>query len=307
MADLILNNISKSFKGKNVLNNISIELRESEILALLGESGSGKSTLLRIISGFEVPDSGEVKLGERVLVNATTFVKPESRNIGMIFQDYALFPHLTIHENIRFGCKSKRDVLRVNELASLFELNDQLMKKPANLSGGQQQRVAIARALAAQPRILLLDEPFSNLDQSLRRRIRAEIKRVNTEFGVPLVLVSHDPEDALELADRIAVLRDGEIIQIDTPEQLYKNPVNAYIGNLFGYISEWTDGRLLRPEKISVSILPADHSIEGVITNVVFHASGRYLIQVLGNDNHMYYAFSDMKHAIGTRGYLLAI
>jgi iron(III) transport system ATP-binding protein len=300
MSKLRLQHISKSFRNTKVLDDVCFEMGEHEILGLLGESGSGKSTLLRIIAGFESPDSGQVVVDNEVLVGDECFVKPEKRDVGMIFQDYALFPHLSVEQNISFGVKSSQEKLRVNELIDLFELGDQLNKKPAQLSGGQQQRVAIARALAAKPRVLLLDEPFSNLDQSLRRKVRAEIKRVNTEFGIPLVMVSHDPEDALELADRIAVIQNGKLIQIDTPENLYNHPVNEYIGSLFGYISVWLDGRLLRPENLIKVDAVKDQSVSGVVNNVVFHSSGRYLIQLLGDNGQLYHFFDVSKLALNS-------
>jgi iron(III) transport system ATP-binding protein len=299
MNGLFLDHISKSFKGKTVLNNISFSMHGTEIIALLGESGSGKSTLLRIIAGFETPDNGQVRFNNEVLVSTNQFIKPEHRDIGMIFQDYALFPHLTVEQNIRYGSKSKQSYERADAIIELFGLNEQLKKKPSKLSGGQQQRVAIARALVAQPRVLLLDEPFSNLDQSLRRTIRTEIKRINREFGLPMVMVSHDPEDALELANRIAVLKDGEMVQLDTPENLYKYPVDLHVGNLFGYISEWNTGELLRPEQIEILESSAIDTVSAEVVNVVFHSSGRYLAQLIDEKGQLYFAFHPDSPAIG--------
>jgi iron(III) transport system ATP-binding protein len=299
MNGLFLDNISKSFKGKAVLKNISFSMHGTEIVALLGESGSGKSTLLRIISGFETPDQGEVRFNDNVLVNDHQFVKPEHRDIGMIFQDYALFPHLTVEQNIRYGSKMKASVEIADAIIDLFGLSDQLKKKPSTLSGGQQQRVAIARALVAKPRVLLLDEPFSNLDQSLRRTIRTEIKRINREFGLPMVMVSHDPEDALELADRIAVLKEGEMVQLDTPQNLYWNPRDKQVGSLFGYISNWIDGSLLRPEQIEICGTNATDSIVGSVLNVVFHSSGRFLIHFDNPEFGNVFAFHHEPLAIG--------
>lgn len=291
---LVLENISKSYSKKSVLNNISFDLGENELMALLGESGSGKSTLLRIIAGFEIPDSGEVNMDSTVLVGKNKFIRPEDRDIGLIFQDYALFPHLTVRKNITFGAKQK-DTVEIDKLLNIFGLTEHANKKPNQLSGGQQQRVAIARALAARPKLLLLDEPFSNLDQSLRRIVRAEIKRVQREFGLPIILVTHDPEDALDLADRVAVIKDGQLIQLNTPENLYRRPINKYVGELFGYISEWK-GSLLRPDAFVISLDRGE--IKGEVINCTFSSNGNFLIHVLCENEKIMYVTSAEKHQL---------
>ncbi len=249
---LKIHNISKSFGKSEVLKNCSLDIESNEFVALLGESGSGKSTLLRVIAGFETPNKGSVNLGDRTLVDTSTFVKPEDRRVGVIFQNYALFPHLNIRKNISFGIKKteRKNNKTVDELLALFELEEHQFKLPHSLSGGQQQRVAIARALAVNPKVLLMDEPFSNLDQSLRRKVRQEIKRMHQQINIPIILVSHDPEDALELADKVAVLQNGEIVQFDTPEKLYYYPANNYVADLLGPNTLFND-RFVRPEQIS--------------------------------------------------------
>jgi len=236
MEKLRLENITKKFENEVVLDQVSFSIKDNELIALLGESGSGKSTLLRIIAGFENADEGSVRIEDEISSDENHFVKPENRNVGLIFQDYALFPHLTVEKNIAFGLsKSDSDSKeKISYLLKVFELEEVKNKKPGKISGGQQQRVAIARALAVNPILLLMDEPFSNLDQSLRLKIRKEIRKIKEEFKIPMLLVTHDPDDAMELADKIAILQDGKIVQFDSPSNLYNNPLNQYVANLFG-------------------------------------------------------------------------
>ncbi|MEJ5257633.1 MAG: ABC transporter ATP-binding protein [Fervidobacterium sp.] len=202
---------SKDYALKNV--NFSVE--EGEIICILGESGSGKSTLLRLISGLEIPQQGSIRIAGKTMVDDVTFVPPEKRNVGFVFQDYVLFPHLNVSQNILFGVrekdKSKREEIlyRILKMLKIEELRD---RYPYQLSGGQQQRVALARALAMDPSMVLLDEPFSNLDATLQESIRREIKDIIKSTGKTCIFVSHDKEDAIELADKIAIIHKGEII-----------------------------------------------------------------------------------------------
>lgn len=273
MTKLTLQNISKSFDQQVVLDGISMEVHGNQLIALLGESGAGKSTLLRIIAGFDQPDKGEILLDGEVLANETIFVKPEYRGIGVIFQDYALFPHLSVKKNIAFGVsKSVETDKHVDQLLDIFELKNQAHKKPSAISGGQQQRVAIARALAAEPKLLLLDEPFSNLDQTLKRKIRNEIIKTQKAFDVPMVLVTHEPEDAMKLADKIAVLQEGRIVQFDTPEQLYYHPVNEYVAGLFGEFFNLND-QFLRPEHVDFTV----KEFEGKVIETFYDFKGSLL------------------------------
>ncbi len=236
---LQVNGISKRYRSgaAYAVWRAAFELFPGELLALVGESGSGKTTLLRMIAGLEQPDEGSIALGGHALVDGKKAVPPHERGIGLLFQDYALFPHLTIFENIAFGLRalSKKDqVARVNDMMAVTGLAVDGTRYPHELSGGQQQRVALARALAAHPRLLLLDEPFSNLDTILREQIREEVKEIIAKTGTTAILVTHDIKDALGMADRIAVMDHGCLLQIDTPGAIYHRPVNEYVARLFG-------------------------------------------------------------------------
>jgi iron(III) transport system ATP-binding protein len=271
MEKLKLENITKKFDKELVLDQVSFSIDDNELIALLGESGSGKSTLLRIIAGFEKPDDGKVFISEELVANNNVNRKPENRNVGFIFQEYALFPHLSVEQNIAFGLSKSNgnSKERIAHLLNIFELEEVKAKKPNKISGGQQQRVAIARALAVNPVLLLMDEPFSNLDQSLRLKIRKEIKKIKEEFKTPMLLVTHDPDDAMELADKIAILQDGKIVQFDTPINLYNNPLNQYVANLFGPNFKFQN-RFLRPEHIDLS----GSDFEGKIVKIEFSSRG---------------------------------
>lgn len=234
MTLLSLSNITKGFGEGEVLSGISIEVQKDELLAVLGSSGAGKSTLLRLIAGFEKPDSGEIVFDQRVIAGSE-FVPPEKRHIGIVPQDGALFPHLSVFDNIGFGLKGdpKRDA-RVKKLLELIELTGYENRKPQELSGGQMQRVALARALAPKPKLVLLDEPFSALDAELRERLRLDVRRIIRAEGVSAILVTHDQEEALSLADRVAVLREGRIIQVGTPTEIYNAPADIGIATFLG-------------------------------------------------------------------------
>jgi len=235
MTLLKASNLSKSFGEQPVLSDIDFELRQNELLAILGSSGAGKSTLLRLIAGFEKPTSGEIELDDKVISSTKVLVTPEKRQIGIVPQDGALFPHLSVFDNIAFGIqKSKDKEARVKQLLELIELEEYANRKPHELSGGQAQRVALARALAPKPKLVLLDEPFSALDAELRERLRLDVRRIIRLEGVSAILVTHDQEEALSLADRVAVLRDGEIVQIGTPTEIYNSPVDIGIATFLG-------------------------------------------------------------------------
>jgi iron(III) transport system ATP-binding protein len=205
-------------KNHLVLNNFSTEVSKGEIVAILGKSGSGKSTLLRVLSGLEVPSHGEIKINDEVIVSNSCFVEPNNRNIGMVFQDYALFPHLNIMKNIQYGLKKKTKLDKEKialEMLELINLNEKHTKYPHELSGGQQQRVALARALAPSPKMLLLDEPFSNLDKQLRKQIRSDLKEIINKQNISCIFATHDYEDAKDIANRIMYLEDGKIVKIE--------------------------------------------------------------------------------------------
>lgn len=237
--------ISKAFlqgglPAQQVLRDLSVEIRSGELFSLLGPSGCGKSTLLRIIAGLERPDSGTVRVGGSDI----TAVPPHLRGIGMVFQQYALFPHLTVSENVRFGLEVARDqgrrltaaeqTERCNRALEAVRLRELADRYPDQLSGGQQQRVAVARALAIEPQIILLDEPLSNLDVKLRTEIRAELRALHAERGLTTIHVTHDQEEALTISDRIAVMMQGRIAQLGTPEMLYDHPATLGVASFLG-------------------------------------------------------------------------
>ena len=235
---LRLSEVNKRFPASPTLavDNISFSLTEGEILGLLGPSGCGKTTLLRMIAGFEKPSQGVIELGGRIVADEKTFIPPEKRNTGMVFQDYALFPHLTIAENIAFGLKNSGEKLssrainaRVAETLDLVGLQGLEKRYPHQLSGGQQQRVALARALAPKPSLILLDEPLSNLDVQVRQRLRHEIRHILKATGISAIFVTHDREEAMVISDTIAVICQGKLEQINNPEAIYSHPASRFV------------------------------------------------------------------------------
>lgn len=239
MTILELQKVNKKYykAEKFAVREVSFEVTEGEILALVGESGSGKTTLLRLIAGLEHPETGCISLSGEKIVDGTLSVPAHKRKVGMVFQDYALFPHLTVLENVCFGIGSKSEKLAAEAL-NMVGLHENYHYYPHQLSGGQQQRVALARAIAPNPKILLLDEPFSNLDALLKDQVREEIRHIIKKTGITAIFVTHDTRDALSTADRIAILHKGYLQQIDTPKNLYESPVNPYVANFFGKRNE---------------------------------------------------------------------
>ena len=236
MKDLSISGVVKSFGGLSVLSGVGLEVPEGSFTAILGPSGSGKTTLLRIIAGFERPDEGQVRLGDEVVDDsAQRFVPCEKRRIGYVPQEGALFPHLSVGRNVAFGlAREERRGGRVDELLELVGLAGLARRYPHQLSGGQQQRVALARALASEPEIVLLDEPFSSLDASLRASVRADVHDVLRHSGATSILVTHDQDEALSMADQVAILRGGVIAQINTPSALYRTPRDADLAQFLG-------------------------------------------------------------------------
>ena len=223
--------ISKSFEGTQVLKDVSLGVQKGEILSLTGESGCGKSTLLRIISGLETSDSGAVYFDDQDI----TIWKPEKRKFGFVFQNLSLFPHLTVKDNIFYALKrSDRKAAKLSELLEMTGLAGLDMRYPHELSGGQQQRVALARALAINPRLLILDEPFSSLDELLKAKIREEIFDLLRSLEITTILVSHQASDAFLIADKLVVMKHGEIMQTGTPSEVYQHPVSPYVSDFFG-------------------------------------------------------------------------
>jgi iron(III) transport system ATP-binding protein len=221
--------------GTPVLRGVSLTIEPGASVALLGPSGCGKTTLLRLIAGLEHPDHGIVRLDDEVLSGTARFVEPEQRRVGMVFQDGALFPHLTVAENVAFGLHKTADrgdrVAAALELVGLGALADRL---PARLSGGEQQRVALARALSPEPAVLLLDEPFASLDATLRVQLRSEVRRLLSELGITSLFVTHDQDEAFVLGDEIAVMQEGQILQSGTPSELYEQPSDRWVASFIG-------------------------------------------------------------------------
>ncbi|NJE05031.1 ABC transporter ATP-binding protein [Thermococcus sp. M36] len=251
MVKITLKGITKKFGDFTALEGINLEIEDREFMALLGPSGSGKSTLLYTIAGIYRPTSGRIYFDGRDV----TEVPPKDRNVGLVFQNWALYPHMTVFKNIAFPLelrKAPKDEIerKVREVAQMLRIENLLDRYPWQLSGGQQQRVAIARALVKEPDVLLLDEPLSNLDALLRLEVRAELKRLQKELGITAVYVTHDQAEALAMADRIAVIREGEILQVGTPDDVYYKPKYRFVGGFLGsppmnFIeAEVEDGRL---------------------------------------------------------------
>lgn len=234
---LSIKNLGAQFGETTILEEVSLDVEPGQLVAVLGPSGAGKSTLLRMIAGFDRVKSGTIELNGRLLSSADTLVPPEKRQIGIVPQDAALFPHLTVSQNIGFGLSelsSNQRKQRVTELLELTRLTDLADRRPDQLSGGQAQRVALARALAPKPALILLDEPFSALDAELRAQLREEVREVLRAEGATAILVTHDQEEALSLADRVAVMREGRIIQTGSPAEIYNAPVDVGIATFLG-------------------------------------------------------------------------
>ena len=235
-ALLSIRNVAKNFGRNAVLRDISLDIAEGEFITILGESGSGKTTLLRIIAGFENASSGEIWMGAERLDKQP----PYRRRVNTVFQHYALFPHLTVEENVAYGLRVARRpadeiASRVSEALQKVKMAGFAKSKPSKISGGQQQRVALARALVNRPRLLLLDEPLSALDANLRRQMQVELKSLQREVGIAFVFVTHDQEEAMVMSDRIALLRSGELEQVATPREIYSRPATAYVAQFIGH------------------------------------------------------------------------
>jgi len=263
-------NVSKRFGDFVALDDVSVNLPTGQLTALLGPSGGGKSTLLRIIAGLDSADDGSVNIEG---VDATT-LPPQKRNVGFVFQHYAVFKHMTVAKNVAFGLEIRKRpkaeiAARVDELLRLVHLQQFAHRLPSQLSGGQRQRMALARALAVEPKVLLLDEPFGALDAKVRKELRDWLRRLHDEVHVTTVFVTHDQEEALEVADEIVVINDGRVEQVGTPDQLYDEPANDFV---MGFLGEVTTlgGVVLRPHDIDISLSPTlAGATSGVVTRVL--------------------------------------
>ena len=303
---LELQGICKAFDHKSGLRDIHLTMKGTEILALLGPSGCGKTTLLRIIAGLETPDHGQIIFNGQ-LMNS---VPAHCRGFGLMFQDYALFPHLNVFKNISYGLSItgyslKDQARRVEELLRLVGLEGFGQRDVAGLSGGEKQRVALARCLAPRPRLIMLDEPLAALDRGLREHLSLEVKRIITEVGIPSILVTHDQSEAFAMADRVAVLHHGQIIQCDKPEYLYAHPASAVVAEFLGLINVLSSGRLfeliktikktgktflIRPDAATLSKNKTDLGIEALVLENIFRGQ-HTLVRCLILDSEITFSF----------------
>lgn len=268
LKHLSVNRVTMGYEGIAVVHDVSLQLGNGQIGCLLGPSGCGKSTLLRAIAGFESIMDGTIEMGGQVLTDASSQLSPEKRQIGMVFQDLALFPHLTIAENIAFGLQDYSEPeknARVHELLNIIDLPDVGERYPHSLSGGQQQRIALARAIAPKPKLLLLDEPFSGLDASLRETLVPEIRDILLREEVSALLVTHDQNEAFAMADTVSVMKQGRILQTDTPYSIYHSPNNRFVADFVG------EGEFLR------GIIKSDNTVESPLGTLNIKSSHDYV------------------------------
>lgn len=293
---LNVNNIQKSFGSNKVLDDVSFEMHEGECLCLLGSSGSGKSTLLQIIAGLMEPDSGSLHIENHTIYNNKKNVPPEKRPLNMIFQNYALWPHMTAKENIEYGLKISKYKAAdrkkmIASVVKLLQIDGLLHRSPAELSGGQQQRIGIARGLVNEPQILLMDEPLSNLDVKLRMEMRRELSILLKKFNVSTIYVTHDMLEAFTLADRILVLSNGKVAQLDTPQKMFEEPKTIGVAELMGYQNKiYGEISKRHDEKVNVSF--GDENIQGVaIHKSTDNEHVRVMFQIdaveIVSDNHL--------------------
>ena len=298
-VSLKISNVSKVFDKNVALNNVNLDIQAGEFICLLGPSGCGKSTLLRIIAGLEQPSEGKVYIGDRDVTN----LPPSRRNFGIMFQSYALFPNLSAFENVAYGLRNKkmktRDIEeRVNRLFDMIKLSNAKNRLPSQLSGGEQQRVALARALATEPDFLLLDEPLSALDAKVRISLRKEICNIQKELKLTTIMVTHDQDEALTMADRIIVMNKAVVMQSGTPEEIYEKPENQFLADFIGSINFIDDRKskaygfsqkgetAIRPEKIAISREKQESDMRGKITDIEFRG---FYDRVSVNVNHIIY------------------
>ena len=269
MAGITVLDVTKRFNGFSALQDVSVVIPEGSLTALLGPSGSGKSTLLRVIAGLEEPDGGHVMIGGENVTQQPA----RSRGVGMVFQHYAAFKHMTVWDNVAFGLtihKWPRAEIeeRVHKLLELVQLEGLAKRYPAQLSGGQRQRMALARALAVEPSVLLLDEPFGALDARVRKELRAWLRRLHDEVHVTTIIVTHDQEEAMEVAGQIVVINQGRVEQVGAPRELYDSPANEFVMSFVGPVNKIGD-TFVRPRDISLSLEPDGDATEAMVERVV--------------------------------------
>ena len=276
--------VTKSFGDFVALRNVSLAIPEGSLTALLGPSGSGKSTLLRVIAGLERPESGQVLIGEEDVTDRPA----RSRGVGMVFQHYAAFKHMTVYDNVAFGLtvrKRPRAEIRrrVQELLELVQLDGLAKRYPAQLSGGQRQRMALARALAVEPSVLLLDEPFGALDARVRKELRAWLRRLHDEVHVTTIIVTHDQEEAMEVAAQIVLINEGGVEQVGSPRELYEQPANEFVMGFVGPVNRLGDA-FVRPHDVDLLLEPDDGSAEAMVERVV-HLGFEVRVELLRDDD----------------------
>lgn len=329
-----LKDLKVCFGSQVALQGVNLEVASGEFLVLLGPSGSGKSTLIRVIAGIQHPSSGEVFIGDRQVAGQGILVGPEERGLGMVFQDYALWPHMSVQANVAFALKRKRQKrqlsdIKVAEMLERVGLADKAKRYPSELSGGEQQRVALARALVADPGLLLFDEPLSNLDADLRERLRIEISTLCRQVGATVIYITHDQFEAFALADKVGVLQDGVLIQLDKPEIIYKEPVSDFVANFTGLSGEITayvskvglgsalvtigemdldilvqsDQKLEIGDCVKVLVRPSaiyfvesHQGLEATVVDVAFRGRGYDHVVSLANGEHLVGVFSGEKY-----------
>ena len=301
---LEVNHLTKSFdQGRSyALKDVSFHINRGHICAVVGESGSGKTTLIRLIAGLENPDNGEIILNDTIVSSLKKVVQPEKRNIGMVFQEYALFPHLSVMDNVLYGLnKSKNKKERALEVIQLVGLANFEKRYPHELSGGQQQRVALARALAPNPSLLILDEPFSNLDAMMRHQLRNEVFNIIKKTGVTAIFVTHDTQDALAVADEILILQNGQLVQKDEASKLYNQPQSIYVASLFGNTVQLNKGlkkafrcplkedccHAIRNENITINASDCEYVTEAIILKRTFLGTHSQLLLKLENGENL--------------------
>jgi sulfate/thiosulfate transport system ATP-binding protein len=269
MSGIAVIDVTKRFNGFTALNDVSVAIPEGSLTALLGPSGSGKSTLLRVIAGLEQPEIGQVLLGGEDV----TTTPARTRGVGMVFQHYAAFKHMTVRDNVAFGLtirKRPRAEIshRVHELLELVQLEGLAKRYPSQLSGGQRQRMALARALAVEPQVLLLDEPFGALDARVRKELRAWLRRLHDEVHVTTIIVTHDQEEAMEVAGQIVLLNEGRVEQVGSPRELYETPANEFVMSFVGPVNRLGE-TFVRPHDLDVALEPDSGSSEAMVERVV--------------------------------------
>ncbi len=276
MSGLLFNRVNKSFGTTQALNDFTLDIQQGEFVSLLGPSGCGKTTALRVAAGFERPDAGIVS----VKLTDITKIPAHQRNLGMVFQSYSLFPNLTVGENVAFGLRTRKVRApmrreRIKSMLELVQLGQLENRYPHQLSGGQQQRVALARALAIEPDVLLLDEPLSALDAHVRRSLRDEIRRLQQSLNTTTLFVTHDQEEALAISDRVGVMCDGRVEQLDTPDSIYHRPTSSFVARFVGEVNE-----------IPASALRRDRLNDGLQSQLVLVRPERVSLEVIGDQNH---------------------